>query len=271
MSTKLISNICHDVLDAGVKDGLIAEHLESVAKIQDGRIQQRLLAELIREYVLLEKKVDGLLKNTLPGTVAEEIKQGGKFLPRPFDCTVLFTDIVGFTRLAEEIPGERLIKLLDTLFKGMDDLVVRFHGTKIKTIGDAYMAVFGAPIEYADHAVMALKAGMAFLEFVDSIGSKMDQNLQIRVGIHTGRVMAGVVGKERMQFDVFGDNVNIASRLESSGEKGKVNASHATYMRGRDLFEFEERGEIALKNRGNMKAYFVVRERDEAAVSPERL
>ena len=122
------------------------------------------------------------------------------------------------------------------------------------------MAVFGAPIEYEDHAVMAVRTGMALLKMVDSFSRQNDQGLQIRVGIHTGRVMAGVVGKERMQFDVFGDNVNIASRFESSGEKGRVSVSHETYMRTRDFFDFEERGEIALKNKVNMKAYFVLRE-----------
>lgn len=231
-----------------------------MAAIQDSSIQKRLLAELIREYVVLEKRVDGLLKNTLPEMVANEIKDNGRFAPRPFDCTILFSDIVGFTRLAEIIPGEALIAMLDRLFHGMDNLVTDFRGTKIKTIGDAYMAVFGAPLSYDDHAVLAIKTGMAMLAFVDSFNSGNDQQLQIRVGVHTGRVMAGVVGRERMQFDVFGDDVNIASRFESSGKAGRVNVSHGTYMLTRDYFTFEERGEIPLKNKVNMKAYFVVGE-----------
>jgi class 3 adenylate cyclase len=265
MSLESIVKLCRAARQEGLADAFLPEYLDAVATIQDGRIQQRLLAELIREYVLLEKKVDGLLKNTLPGTVAEEIKQGGKFLPRPFDCTILFSDIVGFTQLAERIPGERLIELLDRLFRGMDDCVVGFGGTKIKTIGDAYMAVFGAPTACDDHAVMALRTGMGFLELVAAVGREMALDLQIRVGVHTGRVMAGVVGRERMQFDVFGDHVNIASRFESAGEMGRVNVSPATYVRTREFFEFEERGEIALKNRGQMRAYFVVRERDGVA------
>lgn len=138
--------------------------------------------------------------------------------------------------------------------------MVRFKGTKIKTIGDAYMAVFGAPVEYENHAIMAVKTGVALLNLVDAFNRQQCQSLQIRIGIHTGRVMAGVVGKERMQFDVFGDNVNIASRFESSGEKGRVNVSYETHTRTREHFHFEERGEIALKNKANMKAYFVLRE-----------
>ncbi len=244
-----------------LNDQVLLDYLSSVAVIQDAAIQKRLLAELIREYVILERKVEGLLKNTLPETVANEIKHAGSFAPRPFDCTILFSDIVAFTQLAERISGAVLVELLDNLFQGMDDLVIRFGGTKIKTIGDAYMAVFGAPLAYQDHARMAVRTGMAFLTLVDSLNRQNDQHLQIRVGIHSGAVTAGVVGKERMQFDIFGDNVNIASRFESSGETGKVNVSNETYVRTRDYFEFVERGEIALKNKASMKAYFVAKER----------
>lgn len=261
MSITSISNLYRDVHDDRLKNRVILDYLHSVATIQDDRIQKRLLEELIREYVVLEKRVDGLLKNTLPEAVANEIKYGGKFAPRPYECTILFSDIAGFTQLAERIPGESLIELLDRLFKEMDDLVVRFKGTKIKTIGDAYMAVFGAPVEYKNHAIMAVKTGVALLNLVDAFNRQQCQSLQIRIGIHTGRVMAGVVGKERMQFDVFGDNVNIASRFESSGEKGRVNVSYETHTRTREHFHFEERGEISLKNKANMKAYFVLKER----------
>ncbi len=260
MSIDSITTLCLDVHDDRLKERVILEYLNFVAKIQDDQVQKRLLEELIREYVVLEKRVDSLLKNTLPETVANEIKDGGKYAPRHYDCTILFSDIVGFTKMAERIPGDVLIELLDRLFGSMDDLVVSFSGTKIKTIGDAYMAVFGAPRAFDDHAAMAVRTGMTLLKLVDFFNRQNNESLQVRIGIHTGRVMAGVVGKERMQFDVFGDNVNIASRFESSGEKGRVNVSHETYMRTRDFFEFEERGEIALKNKANMKAYFVLRE-----------
>jgi len=260
VSRRSKSNLNQGIQIGGPNDQLILDHLNSLAVIQDDNVQKRLLGELIREYVVLEKRVDSLLKNTLPEMVANEIKYEGRFAPRSYDCTILFSDIAGFTQLAERISSEVLIGLLDQLFRGMDELVARFRGTKIKTIGDAYMVVFGAPLEYDDHAVMAVRAGLAMLELVDSFNGKNDQNLQIRIGIHTGRVMAGVVGKERMQFDVFGDNVNIASRFESSGEKGMVNVSHETFLRTHHLFGFEARGEIALKNKANMKAYFAVGE-----------
>ncbi len=256
-----VAKLYQDFQDPGLKEKVLLDYLHSVAAIQDERIQKRLLAELIREYVILEKRVDGLLKNALPETVANEIKYAGKFPPRPYDCTILFSDIAGFTHLAESMPGRALVELLDHLFRGMDDLVASFQGTKIKTIGDSYMAVFGAPMEYENHAVMAVRTGLALLELLDSLNRETGQDLRIRIGIHTGSVMAGVVGKERMQFDVFGDSVNIASRFESSGETGRVNVSHATYLSSRNFFEFEERGEIVLKNKANMRAYFIVRGR----------
>lgn len=255
---KTLSKMRQDIHGFRASDLVTLDCLDSIAMIQDDGIQKRLQKELIRQYVLLEKRVDSLLKNTLPEMVANEIKHGGRFAPRSYDCTILFSDIVGFTRLAESMSGELLIELLDGLFKGMDDLVMKFKGTKIKTIGDAYMAVFGAPHAYADHAVMAVKTGLALLDLVDSFSRQQDLNLQVRIGIHTGTVMAGVVGKERMQFDIFGDHVNIASRFESSGEQGRVNVSYETYIRSRDHFDFEQRGEIALKNKANMSAYFVV-------------
>ena len=202
--------------------------LQAIAKgandylLKDENIQDTILlaVEKVIEKYFLEKRVDSLLKNTLPESVAEEMKYRGKFAPRQYHCTILFSDFVQFTRLAETISDELLIKLLDELFVGFDDLIKHFDGTKIKTIGDAYMAVFGAPEWYETHAQKAVKAGMALFDFVNAFNRENSQKFQMRIGIHTGPVMAGVVGKERMQFDVFGDQVNIASRFETSGQAG---------------------------------------------------
>jgi class 3 adenylate cyclase len=259
MSVKSIAKYYQDAKHGGLQDQANLDYLDAMATIQDSSVQKRLLSKLIREYVILEKRVDSLLKNTLPTVVADEIKYRGNFPPRPYDCTILFSDIIGFTQMAERISGEELIELLNCFFEEIDDLIERFRGTKVKTIGDAYMAVFGAPVEGKDHAIMAVRAGLALSEMVNSFNTRNNRDIQVRIGIHTGRVMGGVVGKERMQFDVFGDAVNTASRFESSGEKGKVNISHETYLRTKELFEFEERGEIPLKHKNNMKAYFVLR------------
>ncbi|KAF0159623.1 MAG: adenylate/guanylate cyclase [Syntrophaceae bacterium] len=255
-----MKNLCQGIQDQRFIDTMILDHLLSLAMIQDDQIQKRLLKELIRGYVLLEKRVDDLLKNTLPEVVANEIKYKGHFTPRSYDCTIIFFDIVEFTHMAEKIPGKQLIELLNIICLGLDDLIANNLGTKIKTIGDAYMAVFGAPCKYENHALMAVKTGLGALKLVDLFNSHYEQKITVRIGIHTGSVIAGVIGKERMQFDIFGDNVNIASRYESSGIAGKVNVSQETYLRTRDFFEYEERGDIALKNKGNMKAYITVRE-----------
>jgi class 3 adenylate cyclase len=239
------------------KERLIRRYLESLARLEDDAIHRDLLEELIHDYVKLERRVDSLLKNTLPPAVADEIKVKRYFPPRPFDCSILFTDLVGFTGLAERISGEDLVDLLDRIFRDFDGVVNRNGGTKIKTIGDAYMAVFGAPVPLENHAVPAIRTGLELLESLDRFRAVTGHNLAMRVGIHSGKVVAGVVGAERMQFDVFGDTVNVAARFESSGENGRVNVSHETYLRAGDRFRYAERGKIPLKNKEAMKAYFV--------------
>ena len=240
---------------------LLLIHLDSLGLIEDDALQKSLLQELLRSYVQLEKRVDGLLKNTLPAKVAEEIKCRGHFAPCTCECSILFTDFVGFTRLAEKIPQEKLIKTLDEIFSAFDRLVETFQGTKIKTIGDAYMVVFGAPEEIEENACQAIRAGLKMMAFIDDFNRDKPLAFEMRVGIHTGRVMAGVVGNERMQFDVFGDNVNIASRFESSGAPGRINVSEETYRQAQSHFIFEKRGLISLKKKEAMEAYFVVSER----------
>ncbi|HNW34223.1 MAG TPA: adenylate/guanylate cyclase domain-containing protein [Candidatus Ozemobacteraceae bacterium] len=233
------------------------ELLGSFAGLEDAAIQKRLLSSLIEKYVLLERRVDQLLKNTLPESVAEEIKSSGIYPPRPFDVTILFMDCAGFTKLTEKIPAEMLISFLHELFSGIDLKIEACGGTKVKTIGDAYMAVFGAPEAQPDHAVHAVNAALDALEFIESFNRKMPEPFHLRIGIHSGMVMGGVVGRDRMQFDVFGDNVNIASRFESSGEKSRINVSESTWRLSQEWFTWEERGEIPLKNKAPMRAFFV--------------
>jgi len=260
MDVSSILKLCKEgPVDRDSLNEMIRKYLDSVAQREDDEIQKKLLKDLIQKYVSLEKRVDLLLKNTLPERVAEEIKYEGAFTPRQFRCTILFSDFAGFTQLAEKIPGEKLINVLDELFGGFDAIIAGLRGTKIKTIGDAYMAVFGAPEAYEGHAANAVNAGLEMQGFVGRFNEENNLSFGMRIGIHTGTVMAGVVGQQRMQFDVFGDNVNIASRFESSGEKDGVNVSQETYSETKDLFVFKERGAIVLKHKENMKAYFALR------------
>ncbi len=239
-------------------DALLLKNLEAAARLDDAVIQKRLLQDLVAQYVRLERRVSDLLRNTLPPSVADEIQRRERFAARPYECTILFADIVGFTRLAERISAGALIDLLDELFRGFDDLTARHGGTKIKTIGDAYMVAFNAPDPCPDHPVQAVCLGLSMIEHLAALGARLGQDVQMRIGIHAGPVMGGVVGRDRMQFDIFGDHVNVASRFESSGAVGRVNCSPTVYERTRHRFAFEERGEIPLKNKGTMKAYFVV-------------
>lgn len=234
---------------------LIINYFDSKAKIHDDKIQNKLLNELVNKYVLLEKKVDSLLKNTLPTVVANEIKNSNTFNPTESFVTILFTDFVGFTKLAEKIKNQELINFLDDIFTAFDFIIQKFNGTKIKTIGDSYMVVFGAPVLFDDHAEYALNAAVEMLDFVKEYKNK---NFNIRIGIHSGDVIAGVVGKLRMQYDVFGDNVNIASRFESAAEINSINISEETYLLVKNKFNFNERGYIELKNKPKMKAYTLI-------------
>jgi class 3 adenylate cyclase len=246
-------------------DRLATDFLDVLARLEDAAIQKRLLQELIGKYVELEKRVDGLLRNTLPESVADEIKFNSEYPPRAFAGTIFFSDCAGFTRLAEKMSAEVLIERLHLLFSGTDKIMARHGGTKIKTIGDSYMACFGAPIAQAEHARRAIDAALDVIEFLREFNAGQPLPIEMRIGIHSGKFIGGVVGKDRMQFDIFGDTVNTASRFESSGEKGRVNISGDTFEQVIKYFNFESRGEISLKNKDPMKAYFVTGRQKEAA------
>jgi adenylate cyclase len=239
-------------------DQLSGDFLGALAKIEDSEIQKRLLQDLIEKYVDLEKRVDGLLRNTLPATVAEEIKFNGSYPAREFVGTIFFSDCAGFTKLAEQMSSELLIQRLHVLFSGIDAIMVRHGGTKIKTIGDSYMAVFGAPLPREHHARDAVEAALDTIGFLQEFNAGQPLAIEMRIGVHSGSFMGGVVGTDRMQFDIFGDCVNIASRFESAGEKGRVNISEDTRRLISPHFSCESRGEIALKNKSPMKAFFVI-------------
>lgn len=245
---------------------LLRAHLENISRLKDQDIHQELLSSMVKKFVALEQRVDDLLKNTLPPVVAEEIKYLGAFAPRTYDCTILFSDVAGFTRLAEQLSSGDLVEIIDAIFRSFDRIVRDFQGTKIKTIGDAYMAVFGAPLAYETHAPQAVRAAMQLVDALAAFnrgrfGLKEDRYFQCRIGIHSGTVTAGVVGQDRMQFDVFGDTVNIASRFESAGQVGRINISEETRRRLPPGFLCEDRGAVPLKNKAAMTAYFVMAER----------
>jgi adenylate cyclase len=207
-------------------------------------------------------KSDSLLLNILPAAVAEELKTNDSVSPRHYEgASVLFTDFVGFTQIAEGMTPEQLIAELDACFSRFDAIARTHKLEKIKTIGDSYMAVGGVPAPNRTHAVdsvlAALEIQRAMIELAAKKSAQNQPCWQLRLGIHTGPLVAGVIGREKFAYDVWGDTVNTASRLESSGVAGRINISGATYELVKDLFVCEYRGKISAKNKGEIDMYFV--------------
>jgi len=204
------------------------------------------------------EKSDRLLLNILPESVAEELKETGKATTKKYDnVTILFTDFQDFTTLVASIPAVKLVDELNEIFGRFDDIMEEFQIEKIETIGDAYMAVCGLPEENSDHATRCIDAAKQMILFLEDRNSKNEIQWEMRIGIHSGPVVAGVVGKKKYAYDIFGDSVNTASRIETNGEVGKINISSSTYQEIKDSFSCEYRGKIQAKGKGELDMYFV--------------
>ncbi len=222
----------------------------------------RLFSIISRE----KKRSEELLLNILPEATARELKEKGHVDAVKFETvTVLFTDFVQFSSIAEKTDPERLVKSIDFYFKKFDEITTKYGLEKIKTIGDAYMCAGGLPIPSPGNEKNVVLAGLEIVEFVNrTMRSKNGiTQFQIRVGIHTGPVVAGIVGTKKWQYDIWGDTVNIASRMESNSDPGRVNLSEVTHQKIKEEFPCIYRGEIEVKNRGALKMYFL----DEAQIN----
>jgi adenylate cyclase len=228
------------------------------AQVFTGVIVQVLAQNLNQE----RKKSDQLLRNVLPESIALELKQTERVRPVDYEsASVLFTDFVGFTQIAESFTPQELIEELDSCFSQFDQIAKKHKLEKIKTIGDAYMAVGGVPLKNPTHAVDCV---LAALEIEQVVSHQREREMaesrpywQIRVGVHSGDLVAGVIGSEKFSYDVWGDTVNTASRLESSGIAGRVNISGPTYDLVKDFFDCEFRGKVPAKHKGEIDMYFV--------------
>ncbi len=227
---------------------------------------QHLLEQIITkrtEDLIIEKeKTETLLANVLPKNTASEIMTKGKATKIKYNfVTVLFSDIQGFTQIAEEMNPEILIDELDKFFFHFDSVVEKYGIEKIKTIGDAYMCAGGIPEKNRTNPVEVILAALEMQSYMKRLKGSTDvaglKYWDIRIGIHTGTVIAGVVGHKKLSYDIWGDTVNTASRMESSGEAGKINISGTTFEFVREFFECEYRGKMPVKYKGELEMYFV--------------
>jgi len=225
--------------------------------------EKNLIMENQKNILEKEKqRSEALLLNILPKEVAEELMETGKAEARRFnEVTVVFTDFVSFTTITEKMSAEDLVAELDYCFSSFDKIIARYGLEKIKTIGDSYMCVAGLPKLSEENAVDAVSAAIALFKFMEKYGeerkAKGKDSFQMRMGIHSGPVIAGIVGMNKFAYDIWGDTVNVASRMESSGEPGKINISSNTYELVKEYFSCTSRGKIYAKNKGEIEMYFV--------------
>ncbi len=222
-----------------------------------------------REVEEQKRRADELLHHILPDPIAERLLGGTSTIADGFsDVTVLFADLAGFTQFSSSVSPRNLVRILNRIFSEFDDVAQVCGVEKIKTIGDAYMAACGVPEEVDDHPERMIRMAIGMRRAMVRIRSEFpDFELDVRIGVHTGPCVAGVIGRQRYIYDLWGDTVNLASRMESSGVNSRIQVSEATYLRTRHAFRYEHRGEIPIKGRGLMKA-FLLQENDAEDATP---
>jgi len=218
--------------------------------------EQAILAELRAE----KERSEALLLNILPRQIVERMRQGETVIADHVNAaTILFSDIVDFTSLSAELPADATVALLGEVFSRFDALAARQGLEKIKTIGDGYMVAGGVPEARDDHAVAVAEMALAMLDAVETMGLAPAELLQLRIGLHTGPLIAGVLGTHKFVYDVWGDTVNTAKRMESYGQPGRIHISAATREALGEAFRCEPRGLIEIKGKGAMDTYFLCR------------
>ena len=205
-----------------------------------------------------QEQTERLLSNTLPAPIAKRLKLQEDAIADSFEeVTILFADLVNFIQWASEITPTALVSYLNDIFSVFDQLTEKHGLEKIKTIGDAYMVAGGLPIPSNHHVEAIAEIGLDMVDAIAQFNTKQETHLNLCVGINTGPVVAGVIGTKKFSYDLWGDTVNLASRMEPHGLPGRIQVTETTYKRLQNLYSFEERGLIAIKDKGLMKTYFM--------------
>ncbi len=256
--------------------GVISRHFDQMAVTIEAATThlEKTVSDRTAQLSAEKKKSDQLLLNILPKQIAEELKETGRARPVRVDsATVLFTDFVGFTKVSETLNPEQIVDELDKCFSYFDQVVDKYRLEKLKTIGDSYMCAGGVPTPNQTHAIDCCLAALEIQNFMNQMKEiKAQQGYpywELRLGIHSGPLVAGVVGNKKFAYDIWGDTVNTASRLESSGTPGRINVSAATLASVTDFFETEPRGKVAAKGKGSIEMYYLLRIRARFASDPD--
>jgi adenylate cyclase len=218
--------------------------------------------DALAELRVEQDKAEGLLLNILPKSIADRLRTGPQTIADSFtSASILFGDVVDFTPLAQRLPAAEVVGILDRLFSHFDTLAERYGLEKIKTIGDCYMVAAGVPTPRADHATAIARMALDMREAMGDADAVGDLGLELRIGINSGPVVAGVIGRKRFLYDLWGDAVNTASRMESHGAPGQIQITRATYELLRDEFECEPQGSVEIKGKGQLETWYLVRRR----------
>jgi adenylate cyclase len=262
---------------SGFAEPLLAPHAAAIpAPVRDAFFVLNVVGVSVTAYMLLQYAVrardtalassERLLLNVLPRTIAERLKhEAGIIAESHDDVTVLFADVVDFTRFTERTAPERVVGVLDEIFSAFDGLAERLGLEKIKTIGDAYMVAAGLPDPRPDHAAAGAEMALAMQAEVGRLCTALNLDLAIRIGMQSGPVIAGVIGRRKFIYDLWGDTVNTASRMESSGLPGRIQVTEAVFERLRSAYDFEARGEVEVKGKGLLRTYLLTGRRSSGA------
>jgi len=224
--------------------------------------QRTLIQQQHQQLELERQKSEDLLLNILPRSIAQRLKEDQSVIADYFhSTTVLFTDIVGFTMLSENLSPSELVQFLNKIFTSFDNLVEKYQLEKIKTVGDAYMVAGGFPEPRLDHVEAIADLALEMQDSMVRFHTEKNQSVSMRTGIHTGPAVAGVIGIKKFIYDVWGDTVNTASRMESHGIGGQIQVSHATYKVLKDKYILKKRGSIEIKGKGKLTTYWLQRKK----------